>query len=484
MTPERPKISVCMPTYNAARFLGQALEGVLAQTYRDFEVIIYDDASTDGTAEVVARFGRQDPRVRYFRQAENSGVARNRNACLDAARGEYLAWLDSDDVFFPGLLARHAAVLDENPNVGLVHSAFGLIDPDGNRMKPWPRPFETDAIESGRDAFRELSLSNYIMHAVTVRRGCYDAAGRYAPEVAGSEDWEMWMRIALGADLAYIAEPLSDYRQHPGSLSAQAAAGGRRLATDVQVIRRVFHSERGRIADYDVRHREANAALAIRALIESGNAFTLGRRAAAVKAVGLALRMFPPLLSHRSALPLLWATVAGREYDNYRRTKHFLRALYPFVEASRFGARVRKQCVPAPEWEQELAAVAARVREVVPPDAPIATVDKYDPTLLNLCGRRGWHFPDRRLSGGGYPSCGDEAVVHLEQLREAGARFLVLPPSAFWWLTCYTEFRQHLDERYGKACDGQECVIYELTGRSSVAPVEGRRATADVLTAT
>src|SRR4051794_21609038 len=98
-----PKISVCIPTYNRARYLPTALRSVFGQTLQDFELVVYDDFSTDDTAAVVTAFS--DDRLRFFRQPHNVGIARNRNSCLSEARGEYIAWLDSDDVYLPEMLA-------------------------------------------------------------------------------------------------------------------------------------------------------------------------------------------------------------------------------------------------------------------------------------------------------------------------------------------------------------------------------------------
>jgi glycosyltransferase involved in cell wall biosynthesis len=123
MGPDPPAITVCVPTYNRARYLPQALESIAAQTHAGWEAVVYDDASTDDTAEVIGSF-RDDARFRFFRQPRNVGIAANRNACLREARGDYIAWLDSDDVYEPEMLATQAAVLDRRPGVGLVHGAF------------------------------------------------------------------------------------------------------------------------------------------------------------------------------------------------------------------------------------------------------------------------------------------------------------------------------------------------------------------------
>src|SRR5829696_3674547 len=187
------KVSVCLPTYNHSRYIRHALISVLQQTLQDFEIIICDDASTDDTHAVVADI--RDSRIRHFRQQKNVGIAANRNACLAVAQGEYIAWLDSDDVYLPEMLARQSAVLDKHPGVGLVHGAFEVIDEYGRQLPTWPMPFSQDVVEPGEFAFRELVLANYVTApTVLVRRNCHLRVGPYASELRdSSEDWEMWM---------------------------------------------------------------------------------------------------------------------------------------------------------------------------------------------------------------------------------------------------------------------------------------------------
>src|SRR5262249_40196278 len=163
-----------------------------------------DDSSTDETEKLVAAI--EDPRIRYFRQPRNVGIPRNRNSCLEVARGRYIAWLDSDDIYYPEMLALQSAVLDRHLNVGMAHGAYHIIEGEGRRMSDWPLPFSHDTIQSGAEVLRELTLHNYVTTpTVMVRRSCQDQVGLFANDLPLGEDWEMWLRIALHADIAYTS---------------------------------------------------------------------------------------------------------------------------------------------------------------------------------------------------------------------------------------------------------------------------------------
>ena len=167
-----PLVSVCIPTRDHGRYLGEAVASVLEQDVDGLEVLVHDDASTDDTAKLVEQL--EDPRVHYRRHRRPLGVAENRNTCLAAARGRYVAWLDADDSYLPDSLARRLAVLEEHPEVGLVHGDFEVLDEDGAPLPAWPAPFDGDAIEPGATAFHELIASNEITTSTVVaRRSCH-----------------------------------------------------------------------------------------------------------------------------------------------------------------------------------------------------------------------------------------------------------------------------------------------------------------------
>ena len=169
-----PLVSVCIPTRDHGRYLGEAVASVLEQDVDGLELLIHDDASADDTTTLVEQL--DDPRVHYRRHWRPLGVAENRNTCLAAARGRYIAWLDADDAYLPDSLARRLAVLEEHPEVGFVHGDFEVLDEDGAPLPAWPRPFHEDTIEPGATAFPELIASNEITTSTVVaRRSCHRA---------------------------------------------------------------------------------------------------------------------------------------------------------------------------------------------------------------------------------------------------------------------------------------------------------------------
>jgi glycosyltransferase involved in cell wall biosynthesis len=454
---QSPVVSVCIPAFNAAPFIEEAVESALRQSEHDLEVIVFDDASTDGTLAALATF--DDSRLRVLRQLHTVGISRNRNSCVDAARGRYLAWLDADDVLCDGALARSVSTFERLPHVALVHGAHHVIGDDGRSLPPWPQLFAEDTVESGSVAFDELVLGNYVTAStVVVRRSCYAELGGYEPLLTLSgEDWEMWMRIARRYDLAYIATPQASHRRH--DRSATAADAGTRTA--VERDRSVIDVALGSGADTDVLRGRASAALAAKMLLAGGRSYASGDRLSAVRATLAAFRLAPQLARCLDACALPLAQARGDDYGSFRHGRALLARIHETLAGSRFARTIEKLAIADPGWEEETARVAALLRRVLPRDARVAAVDKHDPTLLHLAKRRGWHVPDLRLSPAGYPRDGRAALEHVEALRQRGASHLVLPQHAFWWLEHYAELRRHLDACRSVWAD-ERCRVYEL----------------------
>lgn len=455
------RVSVCIPTRNQGRFLDEAVRSALTQDVEDMEVVVHDDASDDDTPRVLAAI--RDSRLRVHRHTHPLGIAANRNSCVESARGEAVAWLDSDDAYLPGTLARRLEVLDRHPRVGLVHGGFQVIDAAGRQLRPWPALHEEDRREPGADAFRDLAAGNTITTStVVVRASVQREAGPFATSIgAGSSDWDMWLRIALRADLAYLAEPLARYRQHEHSISVRMARSGERLRCDRRVVEHVLQRDAGLVVNRARARRSARAALAARALRQAGDHHTAGRRGDALRAVAFAGRMAPAATA-TGAPALMLAIVRGDDYRGYRQTRRMLAVLAERLESPRHATRLARSVAEDPDYEQMTARAAAKLRRLTPRRAVVASVTKWDPTMLWLSRRRGVQFPDRRRMPDGYPGGDEHAISHLAQLQADGATHLAFTAATRWWLDYYPAFAAHLHERHTLLLDDADCVVYAL----------------------
>jgi len=215
-----PRVSVVITSYNRAQFLPECLESVLSQTFRDFEVLVIDDGSTDNTPDLMRSYG---PPVRYIRQM-NQGVVAAYNKGIELASGEYVAFLDSDDAFMPYALQMGVEIFDKHPEVGLSHGQAYLVDNEGNMIGlKIPYRSKGSFVRSGKEEIKSLIMGNYITGSTTmVRRRCFGVVGLFDNTFCyGSEDFEMWIRLTKKHDVAYIDKPLAKYRVHAQSISAR-----------------------------------------------------------------------------------------------------------------------------------------------------------------------------------------------------------------------------------------------------------------------
>ena len=201
-------VSVIIPTYNYSRFIGEAIDSALAQTRAPLEVIVVDDGSTDGTAEVLAAYG---DRIRVLRQ-KNSGVAMARNAGIAAARGEYLAFLDSDDAWYPRKLERQMPRFDAEPSLGLVHCGAETIDSEGRTLKMSVDGMEGQVAEAMLRLDREVIMPQG--SSIVVPKRVAEEIGGFDARLPPSEDWDFCYRVAARYAVGYVAEVLVRYRLH------------------------------------------------------------------------------------------------------------------------------------------------------------------------------------------------------------------------------------------------------------------------------
>lgn len=203
-----PRVSVCLTTYNRAGVLPATLEGILAQSFQDFELIISDDHSTDGTPSICAEYASRDARIRSYRNATNLGMPGNLNAAIGRACGEYVANLHDGDYHRPNLLARWVDALDRHPSAAFVFNPVEERDAEGCYVKTDLHQFP-ELIPGHRILDELLSQwGSIIWGTVMARRRCYEAVGPFDSRLGFVSDVDMWMRLAARWDVAYVREPL------------------------------------------------------------------------------------------------------------------------------------------------------------------------------------------------------------------------------------------------------------------------------------
>jgi glycosyltransferase involved in cell wall biosynthesis len=242
--PDTPKVSVCIPVYNAGEYLRSAISSVLTQCFTDFELIIVDDCSTESTETIVAEF--DDARLSFHRNSQNLGLVGNWNRCLELTRGEYITIFHQDDVMFPNNLNRQVAMLNETSTIGFVYPNIRRIDAAGQviggHWLPGLTQPEADTILPGEAIFEAVAAYGNIIPcpAVVVRRECYERLGTFDARIPFATDLEMWMRIAANYDAGYLADPLVAHRVHPEQETAKFANTGRDYLDILHALNIVF----------------------------------------------------------------------------------------------------------------------------------------------------------------------------------------------------------------------------------------------------
>lgn len=216
-----PKVSVVIPSYNHARFLGEAIESVLSQTEPDLELIVVDDGSTDDSVAVLASYS--DPRIHVVTQS-NQGAHAAINRGLALASGEFLAILNSDDAYHPSRLERCITVLENNDDIGLVASHISVVNTAGRQigvkqgyhtLEPWPLRAPQTSFRAGTDLHAALLTENYLATTsnYVFPRRVYERVGTFRP-LRYVHDWDFALRVARIAQIELIPEPLVYYRVH------------------------------------------------------------------------------------------------------------------------------------------------------------------------------------------------------------------------------------------------------------------------------
>src|SRR5215472_1421850 len=212
-----PKVTAIIPAYNAATYLPKAIESVFAQTYRDWEIVLIDDGSTDNTGAVAQPYRLRAPeRLRYFYQ-ENQGLPAARNAAIRHARGELIAILDADDVWKPERLVYSVAALDGRPDVGLAHGRVERIDSEGHFID-FP-PANRRWLEGNISHYIYTRRAHIQCPTATFRRSCVEVLGGFDSAIPGTADRDFWFRISEHYRVAFVDKLLASYRVTSDSMS-------------------------------------------------------------------------------------------------------------------------------------------------------------------------------------------------------------------------------------------------------------------------
>jgi glycosyltransferase involved in cell wall biosynthesis len=228
-----PLVSVVVTSYNHARYLPQAIESALAQTLRDIEVVVVDDASRDESPAILQRYA---DRVKVIQHPTNRGTYASLNEGIAHTSAPCIAILNSDDLWLPEKLEKQVAVMESDARIGLVHTAFRPIDADGNPIDGNPLGVRFHPNPQG-DLLTDLLTRNlFITSSVLFRRECLQRCGWFEERLFGMGDWDMWLRIAEYYRIGYVPEVLTLYRIHGQNTMYQRE---RMLADDLWI-----HEER------------------------------------------------------------------------------------------------------------------------------------------------------------------------------------------------------------------------------------------------
>ncbi len=302
-----PRVSLCIPTYNSARFLGEAIESALGQTFDDFELVVCDNASTDETGSLCDRYS--DSRFKYHRFQDLVGQGGNWNRCLSLATGEFVALLHADDAYLPDFLHERMRQFVASPETGLAFGAVELIDEGG--LPIGRQSFSDREIVAAPSQFYGELLMGCVINPASplVRRSCYSLVGPFDEGRLWGIDWEMWLRLAAITGVSYSPTVSSRYRVHGSSGSATGFLGPRYLSDDFAVLRSALDrlSNDSRLEASRPKRSQALRAYSLRALSAAAANCEAGRRWSVLRSLGTALRHSPALITRAT----VWALAAG-----------------------------------------------------------------------------------------------------------------------------------------------------------------------------
>lgn len=234
------KVSVCIPVYNGEKYIANTVASVLSQTYKDYELLIVDNHSTDHTLEKVKTFS--DERIRLIKNDKNYGMLANWNTCLRQARGEYIQMLCADDFLEPECLEGKVRILEKFQDVVLVFGSSKVVNAEGKmilKRKPFHKSLICDGQQMAKKSFRTGNIYGEPSN-VMFRRKAAEKAGEFSDTLYCSSDWEYWIRLSLEGKTAYINRYFTNFRISDSSATARLLKQIRVLMNDeIQFVKHV-----------------------------------------------------------------------------------------------------------------------------------------------------------------------------------------------------------------------------------------------------
>lgn len=413
------RISVIIPTFNHREYLSHALESVYSQTCKDIEVLVVNDGSSDGTHEMLQPFVR-DGRIRYIEQA-NAGPAAARNRGLREARGEFVAFLDDDDLWPPDKLSWQLKFLHENPGVAAIAGIAQLIDEQERNLETYGR--------AGEITFDQLFHGNLILSPgqALIRAALLREIGGFNEDLWGTDDWDLWFRAARQSRILVQDRIALRYRTHSSNASRNLR---RMLDNSIAVVNR----------NLELLHPSARPAL---------------KQAA--------YRNLYAYLGAQMIRDTKMKLVQGKLTSAHAVLAGLARFVVPAIQDSVLLHEVFQDALPGPLGKfWTLLRIRQKLARTLPRNAPFALVDEEN-IRCEITDR--WDarpFPERDGQYWGRPADDAAACDELERQRGAGIQYLVFVWPAFWWLNYYTGFARHVRSLYRCLLENDRLIIFDL----------------------
>jgi glycosyltransferase involved in cell wall biosynthesis len=242
------KVSVVLPVYNGSKYLGLAIDSILTQSFKDFELIVVNDGSTDASGEVIGSFN--DNRLKVITNPTNVGITKSLNIGVKAATGKYIARMDSDDISEPIRLEKQYEFMERNPKVGVLGSNINIIDTEGNFIRFKGRPITNNEIK-----FYFVINNPFVHSSVMVRKVCFDTLGFYDEDFKYAQDYELWQRFSIKYRMRNLKRPLLKWRSNREGISYTKTANQYHFAKKVALRHIHTLSKTSRCIDENILHR-------------------------------------------------------------------------------------------------------------------------------------------------------------------------------------------------------------------------------------